>query len=528
MPNSQREQVLYEIAMSIGNSLDLKRMSQEVLGVLLKKLSASMAIILKAQKDQPVTKEQAVHSIPRRIKNYDHILKLLNKHPKHVAIERSESGSYHYIFELKDFGYLVIVRESELEELIFRSLAPIIEKLSSSLHACLLYEELQVSLEDAQQAERAKSQFLANMSHEIRTPINGINGFLEILAQSELTQKQHQHVNIIRSSAQTLLAVINDILDFSKIEAGELLIDPVPCDLQAELSYLFETFNKLSDNKGLSFSGEVDSRLPQYVIQDKLRIKQILTNLVNNAIKFTHEGGIKITLELLDQHDDEIMVRFSIEDSGIGIEQEKLETIFEAFKQSNNSTSRQYGGTGLGLSITKELVELLGGELRVQSVYGEGSCFSFTMPCRIDAQIEASGVEKKEERYDFAKAKVLVAEDHTINQLLMKELLGSVGIQPDIANNGMEAYEYYREKEYDLVLMDHHMPQLNGIESMKKIRAYETEQHKEATPIIVLTANALVGVKEEYLAEGFDGYLSKPIEVDRLQETLKRYLPNSF
>jgi signal transduction histidine kinase len=521
----EREKVLYEIAMAIGNTLDIQKMGKEVLHVLLKKLSATSAAIFYGKREA-IEFSDVVVSIPRRIQShqvYEEVLHLMNREDELDIAYQSAYGSFFYLFPLNDFGYLVLIRDDEIEALILHSLKPIMEKVTTSLHACALHGELQTSLEKAKSADKAKSQFLANMSHEIRTPLNGIVGFLNILKESNLTPKQQHYIDVIDTSTQTLLQVINDILDFSKIEAGELNVEHLPFDLHNEFSMLFELFSVQTAEKGIHFSSQIDVHFPSMIISDKVRLKQIMVNLINNAIKFTHVGHVEVTIEVLEESENSCTWKASVNDTGVGIAEEKLALILEPFKQSNDSVTREYGGTGLGLSITRELIELLGGKLEVHSTQGEGSQFAFILTSAKGEQRVEKSAEPISLEY-FKNTTILVAEDNLMNQILMSEILQGFNINFDIAENGQIAYDKFKYGKYDLVLMDHNMPILDGEKALKRILEFEKNNHLKHVPVVVLTANALHGDKERFMAMGFDAYLPKPIEMDSLKSLLHQFL----
>jgi signal transduction histidine kinase/CheY-like chemotaxis protein/HPt (histidine-containing phosphotransfer) domain-containing protein len=526
MQHLEREKVLYEIAMSIGNTLDLTKMSKEVLQTLLKKLSATSAAIVRRKDNEIISFENVLVSIPKRIQNnvtYQEILAKINDHYECGVANQSEKGTYYYLFTLEDFGCLVLIRDEKIEDLILQSLRPIMDKMTTSLHACELHEALQVSLEEAKAADKAKSQFLANMSHEIRTPLNGIVGFLEILKLSDLSAKQHRYIDVINASSQTLLQIINDILDFSKIEAGELNVEYVSFDLRYELDMLFELFLVKASEKQINFISRVDEKLPSAIVSDKVRLKQIMVNLINNAIKFTHVGHVEVSIEVLETDDDQFTWKVSVIDTGVGIAEDKLALILEPFKQSNNSVTREYGGTGLGLSITKELIELLGGTLEVQSSEGKGSLFFFTITSKKGEEVSQEVVESISME-NFTNAKILVAEDNPVNQMLMAKVLQGFNVHYELADNGKIAYDKFVVGDYDLILMDHNMPVMDGETALQQILAYEQEHNAPHTPVIALTANALHGDEERYLSMGFDSYLAKPLDMNGLKIVFHRFL----
>ena len=501
--------------------------------------------------------------------------------------------------------------------------------------------DLEMALQKAKAGTEAKSRFLANMSHEIRTPLNGIIGFAELLSKTDLTPEQRRYIDTITKSSKTLLGIINDILDFSKVESGNMSLEYLHFNPVAELEPTLSLFNARMVEKNISYILYIDPYLPQKIYLDPLRLKQVISNLIGNAVKFTPEGGkIEVEIDFSRIDDSTISLNFSVRDTGIGISPEQQKKIFNPFSQADESTTRKFGGTGLGLSISKSFVELMGGRLQVESQLGKGSRFFFSVrsqsskddepnydwvsgrkttiwtphhnlqgdetkllyryldrfgldthlisdidkidtnsliwiiPTDIDGEtldklqskisdseivvierfdkkrvdIEAksvrkidfpfnlsiireilteefsdevekrSEIEENSENINFSDTKILVAEDNEVNQMLIQLLLEEYGIEVDIAENGEEAIEKVKEKDYNLVFMDINMPVMGGVEATKKIREFSH------VPIIALTANAMVGDREKFLNAGMDNYLTKPIDVKELQQMLIRYL----
>lgn len=376
----------------------------------------------------------------------------------------------------------------------------------------------------AEESHRAKADFLATMSHEIRTPMNGILGFTSLLSQSKLTPTQEKYLDIINASTHTLLAVINDILDFSKIESGKLELDPVLLDLKQEMSLHFDLYSPIASQKEIKYTLFLPENLPECVTVDILRLKQVLSNLIGNALKFTpQEGKVSFGLTLISQTDESVEIRFFVTDTGIGISSEKQQKIFEAFGQADSSTTREYGGTGLGLSISAQLVELLGSKLEVQSILGQGSTFYFTITMALcDPQnfTIAKGSSKVPSALinDHALLSVLVVEDHEVNRLLMGTLLESTGATFDFAENGEIAISMVEKNPYDIIFMDINMPIMDGITATRYLREMGMKM-----PIIALTANAMSGDRERFIEAGMDGYLSKPIDPTAFNDVLFNY-----
>jgi len=372
-----------------------------------------------------------------------------------------------------------------------------------------LVQELKEKASLAEEASKAKSIFLSTMSHEIRTPLNAILGYISLLRKKETDADKQQKLGIIDDSSHLLLGVIDDILDFSKISSGRLKLEHLPCDLKKELEQLVRLFLPLYEEKGVILGYEIDPQTPLCIMTDILRVNQVLNNLLSNAVKFT-PAGKKVSLICRYQAPKII---FEVIDEGIGIDEDHQKIIFESFQQVDDSTTRKYGGSGLGLAISYQLSLLLKDELRVSSELGKGSTFSFC----IDADLcEETADEALFEEIRFEGEKVLVAEDNMTNQMLIRLLLEDLNLSAEVVNDGNEAVETYNDR-FSLVLMDINMPNMNGIEAMQTIKGKDPEAY-----IIAITANALHEDREEYLRQGFDDYLSKPINPEDLAAVLKR------
>jgi PAS domain S-box-containing protein len=389
-------------------------------------------------------------------------------------------------------------------------------------------EQLKIAMHKAKDANQAKSQFLANMSHEIRTPMNAIIGFADILTEESPTEKQKGYIDIIRNSGQHLLLIINDILDFSKIEAGKMTLESRECSIKYLLNTIESMMHSIAKEKGLDFEIRTDSNLPANIITDSSRLQQCLINLINNAIKFTEEGHVYLNIALEDRN-SQPYIRFDVEDTGIGIPAETKEMIFSPFTQADESHTRKYGGTGLGLAITRQLVQLLGGQLTLTSQKDKGSVFSIVIPTGLDIANQplldrgcvtdnTNNSAENAERSGLS-GHVLVAEDVRTNQILIKRLLNKRGIEVTIAADGEIALKEGLKQEFDLILMDMQMPHMNGYEATKALR-----KEGITTPIVALTANAMKGDEAKCLEAGCDGYLPKPINQTQLMEILQKHL----
>ena len=373
-------------------------------------------------------------------------------------------------------------------------------------------EEAQSKAESATQiaeiAVKAKQQFLSNMSHEIRTPMNAIIGFTKVVLKTELTVKQKEYLTAIKMSGDALIVLINDILDLAKVDSGKMTFEHIPFKLSLSISAMLHLFETKIHEKNLKLVKLYDSQIPEVLVGDPVRLHQIILNLMSNAIKFTQHGAITVSVKLLTEDSEKVIIEFAVTDTGIGISEKKIEKIFENFQQATSGTSRLFGGTGLGLAIVKQLVESQGGSIQVESTVDEGSIFSFTLPFfKTDAQAELD-IETLELDTEIKNIKVLVVEDMPLNQLLMKTLLDDFGFERDIANNGRIAIEKLQTHSYDIILMDLQMPEMNGFEATDHIR----NVLKSKIPIIALTADVTTVDLAKCKAVGMNDYIAKPVD----------------
>lgn len=388
-------------------------------------------------------------------------------------------------------------------------------------------EELMEAKLAAEEALKYKSEFLANMSHEIRTPINGIIGMSEFLANTPLEEKQEEYLRIIRSSANSLLNLINDILDFSKFEAGKIELEKLHFNLYEHVEDTVKSMLFKVHEKNLRFEQAISPEVPKYVEGDPTRLRQILLNLISNAIKFTDQGSITAHVSIVEKSSETALVKFQIIDTGIGIDEEGVRRLFKSFSQVDASTTRQYGGTGLGLVISKSLTELMGGKIGVESQPGHGSTFWFTARLKLSkAERVAKPVQKEDNGQNVTTGtlRILLAEDNLVNQKVASIHLEKLGHKVDVAGNGLMAVEAYKNSNYDMIFMDIQMPEADGLEATGMIRNYEKEKNiKKPVPIIAMTANAMKGDKEKCIEAGMDDYISKPFTAKALQNILTKY-----
>ena len=379
---------------------------------------------------------------------------------------------------------------------------------------------LKIEKNRAEMATRTKSMFLANMSHEIRTPLNGVIGLSKLLQKTTLTGEQHELLEIITNSGENLLQIINDILDFSKIESGQINFEHINFDLKTLVNNVYQLLRFKAEEKGIEFTFHISDDLPDALNGDPLRISQILMNLVNNAIKFTHKGRVNLRIEMLDQEEQTVRVLFKVSDTGIGISDEGKEQLFKEFSQSDLSISRKYGGTGLGLAISKNLVSLMHGEIGVESEFGSGTEFWVRLPLK-DAIFMPNAENENSEKLPL-HLKILLAEDNLVNQKVTTLTLRQLGFDCDIATDGLEAFRKYKESgKYDLILMDMQMPEADGVESTLMIREYELkEMISPPSYIVALTANSLIEDKQRCYAVGMDNFLTKPFTEGELRKIM--------
>ncbi len=389
-------------------------------------------------------------------------------------------------------------------------------------------KDLILAKEIAEESAKAKESFLANMSHEIRTPMNAIIGILQLMQDTPVSLEQKQYINSMNFAAENLLHIINDILDISKIESGKFEIEEIDFNPAVVINSLINYFSHQAKEKNLSLTADLDEKLPPIILGDPVRLNQIIGNLISNALKFTTKGNITLSVKVIEEKKNKIALNFLVEDTGIGIPKEKFKLIFEAFEQADKHTSRRYGGTGLGLSIVNHLVELQGGQITVNSEVDKGTVFSVTMhykkaPKKVKTRILIP--KKNGKLFSWDGIHILLVEDNELNQMVANKFLKSGGVEADIASNGREAIEKLKNSDYDLVLMDIQMPEMNGYETTQFIRK-NFKGGKEKILIMAMTAHAFNDEEKKCLSAGMNGYISKPLNREALFDKMRTLLEN--
>lgn len=422
-------------------------------------------------------------------------------------------------------GVVVVARDITEQKIIEKELteARIFAELATAI-AEEAQSKAEVTRRIAEDAVKAKQQFLSNMSHEIRTPMNAIIGFTKVVLKTDLSAKQREYLTAIKMSGDALIVLINDILDLAKVDAGKMTFEEIPFKLASSISAMLHLFETKIQEKNLKLLINYDKNIPEVLVGDPVRLHQIILNLVSNAVKFTTRGTITVSVLILKEDEEKVSIEFSVTDTGIGIQPNKIDNVFDNFQQATSGTARLYGGTGLGLAIVKQLVEQQGGHTRVESKVDEGSTFSFTLSFK-KTKAEAEDFNEIMEFDTEAKStKVLVVEDMALNQLLMKTLLDDFGFECDITANGKIAIEKLKQKSYDIILMDLQMPEMNGFEATEYIR---NTMHS-TTPIIALTADVTTVDLAKCKAVGMNDYIAKPLDERLLYSKIVSLVKNSI
>jgi len=451
---------------------------------------------------------------------------ILEENPKQHIVVISAHNEAHYLLELINIGIVNFV----LKPIDFRQFKAKVDTLGETIRNQKIVNQKQKSLIDmnqllleaqkkAQEASEQKSRFLANMSHEIRTPLNAIRGFIALLHQKETDKEKLRYFDVINNASDSLLQIINDVLDISKIEEGKMVLDEINFDPYSTLMGIVELFQTKASQKGVVLSVDYTRGIPKVLYGDIFKLKQIFTNLISNALKFTpSRAKIHCSISYIDHR-----LVLGVKDEGIGISKANQKHIFDSFSQAENSTTREYGGTGLGLSISRKLTQILGGTLDLESQIGKGSHFVLSVPL---AKGQESVLESKvvNKAIKINKGHILIVEDTEASRMFVAVVLENAGISYDMAVNGLEAISKFKTASYDMILMDENMPKCSGSQASKRIRDIERRENRRPTPIISLTANAFAGDKERFLSQGMDDYLSKPIAPHDLIAMIQKHL----
>lgn len=454
-------------------------------------------------------------------KHDSHLLEMKNRS---FRCEVKKYEKEYLRFGRRQMGYIVMLWDDTEQQNYIKSLNEYNDML------LLKEKELQKQKAIAENANKTKSAFLSNMSHEIRTPMNAIVGMTEILMRKQFDEETEEYLDNIKHSGEALLAIINDILDFSKVESGKMELVMEDYDLRLLIKELDLVFKTRIGAKDVKMEYDLDDTIPNVLIGDSKRIRQVLINIANNAIKFTEKGFVRVSVAVEKLAEKEVTLKFSIEDSGQGIKAEDLDKLFDAYQQVDLQKNSQKEGTGLGLAICKQLVQLMGGRLQVESTYGEGSTFFFSIKQEISDRVLQKSEIHTQTMFTAPQARILVVDDNKMNLKVFEGLFKPVAMQIDTVLNGQEALEKVQQQDYDLVFMDHMMPGMDGVEATKRIRqlpadSLHKQEYYEKMVILALSANATEEAKQLFLNNGMDGFLSKPIKIQEGLDLLRQWLP---
>ncbi len=524
--------VQYALALSVGQKLQLRPMLRIFVPDCLRMLNGTEGHVW-FQDDKQAELDNPLFSYPKiRIpfsEKYpelkEDIAKNLNSQwlENHYTAVVPADGFFFHFFSLGGKGLFVLRRKFPLDEDQMLALEPVCGRLATACLACFEHEALLTAQQQAEQANKAKTEFLARMSHELRTPLHGVLGLTSLTLDTQLNETQRNNLTSVKSSATGLLSLIDEILDISKIEARELKLNEAPFQITPFIDNLIRPLRHMAEEKGLKLCVKLNVKNDWSIQSDSSRIKQVLNNLISNAIKFTNTGLIYVKVHLEKKPNSKAKVTFLVQDSGIGISLEHQRSIFDPFTQADGANNRQFGGTGLGLAISSNIVSLMGGTLEVKSEQGKGSLFSFS--------IEAStSTSKKSDERSSAISKVpnephniLLVEDNEVNKLLAKTILESAGHTVRVAENGLESLDLWRGEKPDLIFMDVQMPIMDGLEATRKIRLEEKITNADKTPIVALSANARDEDQKACLNVGMDCFVAKPFTKDTLLKVIESY-----
>ncbi len=515
---SIKSEIIFDLINELSKNLSEDEIVDKAVPIYMNKLDCFMAYL---EKNNGGTNEQKFfqQSIPNLNQNWssikDRFIKIRIENTVDPVIELVDGDSLYYAFQLKNYGCLVLARKTLLDPNIINDILPLMNFLGRNLVLAAGN-----SHESAKEASKAKEMFLANMSHEIRTPLNGIIGMVRQLSKEDLNKTQNQYVENTHRASQHLLSIVNNILDITKIETGEMNIDSNVFSISTLLNDVSSVLSFQAEKKNIKFELFIDSNVNDILKGDKARIQQILTNVTGNAIKFTSYGKVRVECKSILNINDCQHIEFKIIDTGIGMKEDYVKKIFDKFQQEDSSTSRNYGGSGLGLFITKKLVDLMNGDVTVNSKKGEGTVFNIVIPMEIDRLQEEPKISNiNPDHNENRKLNILLVEDNQMNRLVAINTLKLIAYNIDEADNGKKAVDLVKKNNYDLILMDIQMPVMNGMEATNLIR----NELKDNTPIIALSANAFKSEIDSCLQLGMSDYITKPFDEDSLLQSIHNH-----